>query len=517
MKKLEIHAHTTLRGCPAANLRRQTAGLLAVTLAGATALAVPFTPGNLAVLRVGDGLGALGSASTNIFIEEYTTAGAFVQTVAIPTSGTNALVNSGSATSEGALSFAPNGRWLCFAGYNTNSGIASIATSTAVTVPRALGIVDAAGTYTLAAKSTNWYSANNIRSAATDGTNSFWGCGTPSGVTYFGLAAPTSGVYTANLRVVQIVNGNLLFSAGSGTRGVYGFSSPGLPTAPATTNLLFGTGANSSPYAFAFSPAGNIAYVADDSSVAAGGGIQRWTNSGGTWTLVYTNITQGCRGLTVDWSGANPVIYATTTTNSIIAVTDTGALSTATVLVKGAANTAFRGLAFAPLAAPAITAPPVGVATNANSSFKLSVSATGYGTLSYQWRREGTNLIGQTAATLPFNSAQVSDSGNYDVVVANSVFVTTSAVAVVTITNNVITPPQMAQPVLLGDGNYQLNFTGTAGAGYSVWAATNLLLAPIPNTWSLLGGGVFSGNGAASFSDLTATNYLLRFYLISVP
>ena len=499
------------------NLGRRLCGLLAASLASAAALAAPFTPGNLAALRVGDGSATLDNSATAIFLDEYTTAGAFVQTLAIPATGANALVNSGSATSEGGLSLAPNGRWLCFAGYNTNSGFPSVVNSNAVVVPRGLGLVDAAATYTLVAKTTNWYSGNNIRSATTDGTNSYWGCGTPSGITYFGLAAPTNSVITANLRVVQIVNGNLLFSTGAGARGLYGFSAPGLPASPTTTNLLFGNGSSSSPYAFAFSPAGNVAYVADDATVGNGGGLQRWTNSGGAWSLAYQVSTVPARGLAVDWNGVNPVLYASTTTNSLIAVTDTGAASPVTLLVAGAAKTAFRGLAFTPRAAPTLTASPVGVTTNAGSTFNLQVTATGYGTLTYQWRREGTNLTGQTAATLLFPAAQVGDSGNYDVVVANSVLAITSAVAVVTITNIPVTPPQIAKPARLADGNCQLSFVGTPGASYRVWGATNLTLTPVTNTWTLLGIGVFPGTGPASFSDLTATNYPLRFYLISVP
>ena len=64
--------------------------------------AAPFTPGNLAVLRVGDGAAALTSAGTAVFIDEYTTTGSLVQSLAIPANGSPQLVVSGTASSEGA-------------------------------------------------------------------------------------------------------------------------------------------------------------------------------------------------------------------------------------------------------------------------------------------------------------------------------------------------------------------------------------------------------------------------------
>ena len=74
----------------------------------AAAWAADFTPGNLVVLRVGDGSSTLSNASTAIFLDEYTTDGTLVQSVDIPTSGENLLTNSGSATSEGQLTLSPD-------------------------------------------------------------------------------------------------------------------------------------------------------------------------------------------------------------------------------------------------------------------------------------------------------------------------------------------------------------------------------------------------------------------------
>src|SRR4051812_36707728 len=74
-----------------------------------------FTPGDLVIYRVGTGTGSLVNTGNAVFLDEYTTAGALVQSVAMPTtaSGSNKpLIASGTATSEGLLTRSTDGRYL---------------------------------------------------------------------------------------------------------------------------------------------------------------------------------------------------------------------------------------------------------------------------------------------------------------------------------------------------------------------------------------------------------------------
>ncbi|HVM51512.1 MAG TPA: autotransporter-associated beta strand repeat-containing protein [Candidatus Acidoferrum sp.] len=71
-------------------------------------------------------------------------------------------------------------------------------------------------------------------------------------------------------------------------------------------------------------------------------------------------------------------------------------------------------------------------------------------------------------------------------------------------------------PFRLGNGNYQLSFTGQNGAGYHVWATTNPALTPVSATWSNLSSGTFSGV-PVSYTDTQATNYSKRFYTVTSP
>jgi hypothetical protein len=106
---------------------------------GSTLAAQSITQGNLVVVRIGDGTGALTSAATPVFLDEYTTSGTLVQTTALPTtpSGLNrAMTNSGVATSEGNLNQSVDGRYLLLAGYHAPVGTASVAASSTTTVAR---------------------------------------------------------------------------------------------------------------------------------------------------------------------------------------------------------------------------------------------------------------------------------------------------------------------------------------------------------------------------------------------
>ncbi len=237
-----------------------------------------------------------------------------------------------------------------------------MASTAANLVHRAVGLVDYAGAYSLAARTDQGFSANNVRGAVTVDGSEFWVTGAGSGGTggLWYLAGDTdTQVYTTigNLRVPVLASGSLYFSTSSGTttRGVHVVDG-GRPTIPgATATQVLATGGSSSPYDFAVSPDGNLIYVADD----AGEGIQRWDLVGGTWTLSYTLGTGtagvGARGLTVDWSAPDPVLYAITeetTANRLIRIADTGAASTATTLATAGANTLFRGVDFAPVPEP---------------------------------------------------------------------------------------------------------------------------------------------------------------------
>jgi hypothetical protein len=338
-----------------------------------------FLPGNLAVLRVGDGVESLSSHGNSVFLDQFSTNGSFLNSIAVPANATNALIVSGSASSEGGLTRSGDGRLLLLAGYHialTNSA-SSLASSASADVPRALGALDSAGAFSLVAVTTNEYSKNNMRSGASDGRGNYWGAGANSGTFYFGDAAPaTVQTNVANTRIIQDIGGNLYFSTSSGTPGIWRIS--GTPTVlNGPPSLVLAPGASGGPFGLAFNPTSTTAYVADD-TLAGRGGVQRWDSSGGSWGLsyVFAGLTNaGARGLAVDFSGAQPVLYATTAesaTNRLVTLVDEGPASAVITLVTAGPNQLYRGVAFTP---EADIVPLIFNAARGTNSFRLSWTA----------------------------------------------------------------------------------------------------------------------------------------------
>jgi hypothetical protein len=343
-------------------------------------LLASITGGNLLVERLGDGTTALTNAATQVAILEYATSGgSTVQTIALPTTGANQVTDSGTATSNGYLNVY-NGL-VGVPGYNSPLGTTSVAaTNTKVgTVLGQDGLV-ASRTLFPAAPNVIPFSGNNFRSLIATGNDKFYATGTGSGTTG-GVWYADGGAFTqisttvTNLRNVEIYNGQLYVSTGSGTPGIYAVGT-GLPTssgqsavsainmAPAAGGPGTGT---ASPYGFVmFDTDGNgvldRAYIADDRT-SAGGGLQKWTFNGTSWSSSWALLVNasnslsgtaglgfaGLRGLSGSFSNGVATLYATTTeasNNRMISIVDTG-ISTptsATQLATAGANFVFRGV-----------------------------------------------------------------------------------------------------------------------------------------------------------------------------
>ncbi len=354
-------------------MKRNFSVLLTLALAAvaANSFAAPFTPGNIVVVRVGNGSAALTSGATASFLDEYTTAGVFVQSVAMPTvtAGLNrALTNAGTSTSEGFLNRSTDGQFLLMAGYDAATGTAAIAGTTSAANNRVVGRIDAFGNIDTSTALTDSYSGSNVRSVASTNGTDLWLGGTASAAANAGVRYTTLGGTTAvqlsstptNVRVVNIFNNQLYTSSASGAFQGVATVGTGLPTTTGqTTTMLPGmptaTGPSSYDYWFANT---STLYVADDRTAASGGGLQKWTLSSGTWSLTETMApgTVGIRGLTGSLNGNTATLFATTSDNRLVSLSellsDTGSTATFNTLATGVTNTAFRGLRFAPQAVP---------------------------------------------------------------------------------------------------------------------------------------------------------------------
>lgn len=495
------------------------------TICVATGAYAQFTPGNLVVLQAGDGSTTLSNTGNAVVLKEFTPTGTPGYSMAIPTASATGLTVLGNSTAEGYLTRSTNGQQLIIAGY-AGTYTSSIASATGTLVPRVIGTVDGAGTYTRVASSTSFFSAGNIRSAASDGNGNYWANGSNQGTNYFGNTTTPALIQNSvtNTRAISIQGGDLAFSTSSGTRGVYVINTIGsgtTTTLASTVTLVVPTGTTSSPYQFAIAPSLTYGYVADDNSIATGGGIQKWTFNGFTWSLAYTfatstntAVTSGARGLVVDFSGTNPIIYATTaesSSNRLISIVDGGSLATSTITTLATAtttNTIFRGVAFTPTIS-SCTTPTINVNT-ASICSGGSATLTASGATSYTWSPAAT-LNTTSGATVVANPTTTT---TYTVMGA-----TGTCTAMATTTVNVISTPTLAvTSVSICAG--QTATIVASGASTYTWtspASNNPTITVTPSATTVYtvsgnaGGcaGTFSATGTVSVSPsptVTATS-----------
>src|SRR6266849_3395520 len=124
------------------------------------------------------------------------------------------------------------------------------------------------------------------------------------------------------------------------------------------------------------------------------------------------------------------------------------------------------------LVAPHITTPPAHQTVTAGQTATFSVVATGTAPLSYQWRKNSSNIGGATVASYTTPATTTADNNaTFDVVVANSVNSVTSSPATLTVNSlpaaPTITTPPANQTVTAGQmATFSVVATGTAPLAY---------------------------------------------------
>ena len=337
-----------------------------------------FTKGNLVLYKVGKSTAdSLSSAGFPVSLDEYTTNGTFVRNHPMPVtvSGLNRrIISSGSSSTEGMMSRSEDKKFLIVTGYDTipDSDRSAISSSTSANVNRVVGVIGADGSIDATTALTDAYNNNSFRSAASTNGTDIWLAGNGSagtaGVRYTTKGSTTStqlSASVANIRVVNIFNGQLYCTTGSGAFKSISAVGTGLPTTAGQTITVLpgmpnvGT-STEDPNTFSIKPVtGDTAYIADSRAKNRSGGVQKWAYNGTTWTLLYTldsGLTSGIRSIVVDWSTPRATIYGTNNDsymkdmpgNKIVAVTDNDSTSEFTAIATADVNFMFRGIAFAP-------------------------------------------------------------------------------------------------------------------------------------------------------------------------
>ena len=367
-----------------------------------------WAAGNLVVLQVGDSLTALTSAAAPVFLQEYyVTVPAQQQPVhsmALPTVGPARLTISGSANTEGLMSLSTDSAHLVIAGYDAAPGTVAVNGTTASNVNR---VVDTVNAQSVGGRSVTSlaFSTTNFRAATKGAGAKYWGGGGSSGVYFLGTASAAGGLGTTatNVRFLQAQNGNIYYTSGaSSSLGLNRIT--GQPVSSGNGGTLLFSSGSSSLYGFAVNAAETVAYLCDDRTGAAGG-IYKWTNTAGTWTLADTLITgtgtgAGARSVAVDWSGLYPVLYAVTKDNRLVRLVDSssapGVANAYVTLATAPSNAAFRSVCFVPKGAcPAAVVTYTGLPSFCTGD-SLQLRTAGGGGQSFQWIRNDTVIAGAT-------------------------------------------------------------------------------------------------------------------------
>lgn len=173
---------------------------------------------------------------------------------------------------------------------------------------------------------------------------------------------------------------------------------------------------------------------------------------------------------------------------------------------------------------PQITQDPVGGLQPAGSNFTFAVTATGTEPLSYQWQKNGEDLLGATATNYVATSLAAVDSGSYAVVVSNFLGSVTSSVAVLIVGYPpvVAVPPQSSTNLLCRTAVLSCTVTGTPPISLRWFFNGEALAGETNATLTLMNlgatnAGNYSVSAVSSFGATTSPTAQLSIYGTATP
>lgn len=204
------------------------------------------------------------------------------------------------------------------------------------------------------------------------------------------------------------------------------------------------------------------------------------TGTGATFTVVAS----GTAPLTYQWkkNGAS-ISGATSSSFSIASVGNSDAADYSVVVSNSAGSITSSSATLtvtAAATAPSITSQPQSVAVTVGNTVNFNVVSTGSVPLSYQWKKNGSNLSGATSATLTLSNVQIADAGDYTVVVSNSAGSATSASAALTVN------PTLSAPSI-GTAPQNISANANTSASFTVVANGS---APLSYQWTKNGSAI---------------------------
>ncbi len=181
-------------------------------------------------------------------------------------------------------------------------------------------------------------------------------------------------------------------------------------------------------------------------------------------------------GISYQWQKNGVPIAGATLANFTISSIVAGDAATYTVVVTGACGTVTSSGALLTITAgTTINTQPANTSACLGGSASFSVSASGSGTLTYQWKKNGVDMPGVIAAGFTLNLVTAGDVANYSVAITSSCGSVTSVSASLSLNaTTVITVNPAAQSVCTGgNATFNVTATGTGGLAYQ-WKKNNV-------------------------------------------
>jgi hypothetical protein len=183
----------------------------------------------------------------------------------------------------------------------------------------------------------------------------------------------------------------------------------------------------------------------------------------------FTVVATGSGTLTYQWKkDGNDISGANSATYSLTGVAAADAANYSVVVTGDCGSVTSNAVALTINAATVIVTAPANqqVCAGANASF--TVAATGTGTLTYQWKKGGTDISGATSSTYTITGVTATDAGTYSVAVTGTCGTVTSATATLTVNAATqITTQPSAQTVCAGaNASFTVTASGTGTLTY---------------------------------------------------
>jgi hypothetical protein len=259
-------------------------------------------------------------------------------------------------------------------------------------------------------------------------------------------------------------------------------TAPAIGTQPAPATVVSGASAT---FTVAATGNGTLTYQwrKDGAALATGTGA----------SLALSNVT-----------AANAGVYDCIVTNTLGSSSSAAVSSGAFLFVNSA---------------PAIVAQPVAQTTAPGGSVFFMVAASGNGTLSYSWQKDGVaiNTAASAQASYAITSASTSDAGQYSCVVTNTLgstttTTTTAAVGLTVTTGSASAPSISVQPAPAtaatgGSATFTVSATGNGTLSYQ-WRKNGVMLASATNSTAITAALTITNVGAtdAGVYDCVVTN-----------